>query len=199
MRVPAAAPGCCLRHRRMEEGDGQHRLPRRIRRQLLQRAACAGSSAGRVAHHAPHGRSAGPRQAGGEPSPQPTQRPLRHPGRTHAGGPSGACRVVARQAPDLGGIGRACHGRVDQAPAHGEAPSRTRLSRLPGPDAPDPQPWRHPDGGGLRTRPGGWRPSLPLGGVDSRQGSGSPQPLVAQQAELALPDHANVRGPGYYH
>ena len=25
------------------------------------------------------------------------------------------------------------------------------------------------------------------------------QPLVAQQAELALPDHANVRGPGYYH
>lgn len=25
------------------------------------------------------------------------------------------------------------------------------------------------------------------------------QPLVPQQAELALPDHANVRGPGYYH
>jgi transposase len=25
------------------------------------------------------------------------------------------------------------------------------------------------------------------------------QPLVAPQAELALPDHANVRGPGYYH
>lgn len=25
------------------------------------------------------------------------------------------------------------------------------------------------------------------------------QPLVPQQAELALPDHANLRGPGYYH
>ena len=25
------------------------------------------------------------------------------------------------------------------------------------------------------------------------------QPLAPQQAELALPDHANVRGPGYYH
>ena len=25
------------------------------------------------------------------------------------------------------------------------------------------------------------------------------QPLLAKQAELALPDHANVRGPGYYH
>ena len=25
------------------------------------------------------------------------------------------------------------------------------------------------------------------------------QPVVPQQAELALPDHANVRGPGYYH
>ena len=25
------------------------------------------------------------------------------------------------------------------------------------------------------------------------------QPLTPQQAELALPDHANLRGPGYYH
>ena len=77
--VPAAAAGCCLRHRRMEEGDGQHRLPRRIRRQLLQRAACAGSSGGRVAHHAPHGRSAGQGQAGGQPSAQPPQRRITPP------------------------------------------------------------------------------------------------------------------------
>jgi hypothetical protein len=25
------------------------------------------------------------------------------------------------------------------------------------------------------------------------------QPVLPQQAELALPDHANVRGPDYYH
>jgi transposase len=45
-------PASCLRHRRVEEGPRQHRLPRRIRRQLLQRAACAGAPGSRTAHHA---------------------------------------------------------------------------------------------------------------------------------------------------
>jgi hypothetical protein len=106
--------------------------------------------------------------------------------------------VVAGQAADLGGIGRPLHRRTGQAPADGEETSGTGLSRLSGLDASDPQPWPDAHGGGLRTRlaVGAHRyrsvASILENGLDR-------QPVLPQQAELALPDHANVRGPDYYH
>jgi hypothetical protein len=37
------------------------------------------------------------------------------------------------------------------------------------------------------------------GGAKAREKGLDRQPLLPQQAELALPDHANLRGSGYYH
>jgi transposase len=103
-------PGCPVRAGRVEARPRQYRLPRRIRRQLLQRAACTGPARDGTAHHALHHRGVGKEQAGGQSSPQLPQRPFRNAARAHARSPSCPCGLVARKAADLGVVGRSLNG-----------------------------------------------------------------------------------------
>ena len=167
-------PDLFVRHRRLEEGPRQYRLPRRIRRQLLQRAACARPPGSGAADHDELHRSAGQEPARRQPWPQLPQGPLCDGRRAHARRPSRPRRLVARKALDLGGLGRTVDGRTHQATAHREGASRAGLSRLPGPDASDTQPRPIADGGGVRAGPGRRCAPLPFSRVNSREGARSP-------------------------
>ena len=102
------------------------------------------------------------------------KRRLYHGGGPHAGGASGARRLVTRSVDALGGIGRSRHRRTGQALDQCEAASRARLLRLPGLDALGAYRRASPHGGSLYTRLGHWGTSLSIRGLDSGEGPGSP-------------------------
>ncbi len=119
--VSAPAAGDPLRARFLAPNPRQYRLPRRTRRPLLQRerATCLGRPEGGTAQHPERRRDSRARAPDCQPSAQFVQGRRFDRGRAYAGGASGACRMVARTADELGELGRPGDRRTGETPAHG--------------------------------------------------------------------------------
>ncbi len=195
-RPSRASPAAhrALRVRRVEEGPGQHRLPRRGRRALLLRPPRPGPAPARRAPHRPHRGVPVPRPARGQPRALFAQRPPHHRRRAHA-----------REAPPDGAVdARALHplGREDR-PAHRHPQQAFRsclgILRLA------------KSYGEARLEAAAWR-ALAIGShsyrsVESiprfrRSGAGLAHRLDGTASEPVEPAaplvHHNIRGAGYY-
>ena len=129
----AAAPSCpALRHQSLEGRQGQHRLPRRVRGALLQRAAPAGRRQARCARHRSPAGVLRVEPARCQPRRERRTRRLHHDARAHAGVASGAPGVDTGQAHCLGPAYRREHRRRGDLATRTPPASRARLPRLPG-------------------------------------------------------------------
>lgn len=140
---PAAAARDPLRVRRLEAREGQHRLPRRGRAPLLQRAVHARGRAGRRPGIGAHGRGLRPGPACGEPPAEQCRGPAHDRDGAHARVPSPASRVDARAPGRLGRADRTRH----RSPGGGD-PAQPAAPRAGLPIVPRDLPPRAPPRGG---------------------------------------------------
>ena len=201
--APALKPLPATRYEisRFKRATRQHRLPRRVRWPLLQRAAqargarrssCA-SPTPLVAAFAANQRVACHARSAMRGAPH-------HRGRAHAGIAPRAPGMDARQAHRLGPSHRRehraawCAGSSSTArtPSRATAPASDckRLARQYGPEP-----------AGSRLRPGAGDPlaQLPQRRLDPAVRARSPAEACWRPRPLRLPAHENVRGPDYYH
>ena len=204
-RPPRASPAAhrALRVRRVEEGPGQHRLPRRGRRARLLRPPRPGPAPARRAPHRPHRGMPVPRPARGQPRALFAQRPPHHRRRAHAreAPPDGA--VDARALHPLGREDRPAHRHPHHHRARLPAPPPTGVPTLPGDSAPGEELRRGPPRSGRALAIG----SHSYRSVESiprfrHSGAGLAHRLDGTASEPVEPAaplvHHNIRGADYY-
>ena len=180
-RPPRASPAAhrALRVRRVEEGPGQHRLPRRGRRARLLRPPRLGPAPARRAPHRPHRGVPVPRSL-------PAQGPPHHRRRAHAREAPPDGPVDARALHPLGREDRTAHRHPHHHRARLPAPPPTGVALLPGDSASGEELRRGPPRSGRAPRAGHRQPQRPqrrvhppiqaLGGQASPIASTGPHP-----------------------
>ena len=169
-----ALPSRALCLRRMAAAPGRHRLSRRGRGALLQRAVPLRPSRGRGAADAAHRRGLSQGRADRRASALQRQSPAHHRRRSHAVEPPALCRLDRRAHPPRSRRDRPRHGGLMRADPGAPAAPRTGLPLLSRHRAPGAAVRRRASRSGGNARHRDRHADLRLGALDPRQQARSP-------------------------